>query len=575
MTQERNLYNISANAFLRRGSWFGIFMKPARFASPAKVGQWGTTDLFLGSRRTGAQHLADPMLMKLTPVHHGEKIAFRLHAEASELTVVTSYGRIRFTFADPSLILAKGENGLGLLLERDMEMHQMARRRGEKGWETAFGYVCSVVYDPLKGDIRMDAEWDYDRLSTPHVRGEVVPDENGEFLLAMEESEAFGRIRDAYPTYEEALADMTSEWEAFLEKQPLLAPEYAEDRAEAAYMTWSNLAGPAGLIRRDYLYMRSTDAASSWQMCQTAVALKNHLGTAVELLLNMLDRQGPNGQLPDFYSDARGAYLMVKPPLQGWALDILMREHDFSSEVPREKLERMYEGFSRYAVWFREYRGDGKNGLIRMEHGDETGSDDCPLFRNCLSVDAPSQNAHVALLYEKLGDLAGILGREEEKEAWHRDSRELIRLMTERFWNGERFTAFEHEHPEREIRVESINLYIPIVLGKRLPEEIVERMAEDLEEGRGYLSDAGFTTENLSSSPYTDVGAGRGKILPPDNILLATGLYAAGKRDLARRAAKLYCDGLKKRPGHFYAGGFVGSWAAAAFQILADLYSNG
>ena len=49
---------------------------------------------------------------------------------------------------------------------------------------------------------------------------------------------------------------------------------------------------------------------------------------------------------------------------------------------------------------------------------------------------------------------------------------------------------------------------------------------------------------------------------------------APGKTEQAKRAAKIFCDGLGKVPNYYYAGGFIGTWAAAAFQILANLYSN-
>ncbi len=574
MSEKKNLFNISSNAFLRRGAWFGIFMKPQRFASPAKVGQRGTTDLFIGTRRTGAIHLTDPMLMNLVPMHHGVRVPFSIHAEAEELTVLTDYGRIRFCFAEPSLILAKGENGLSLLLTRDMEMHQMARKRGSRGFETAYGYVCSIVWNVISGGLDLNAEWDYEGLSTPQVRALVKPDDHGEFLLSIEESEAFGRIRDEYPSFDQALSDVRKDWEDFLSKQPELAPEYAQDRREAAYMTWSNLVRPAGLVKRPYIYMRSADPASAWQMCQNAVVLKNNLPIAVELLLNMLDRQAGSGQLPDFFSDSRGAYLMIKPPMQGWALELLMRDHDLSTEVPQEKLVMLYEGYSRFSDWLQEYRGD-PDGILVMEHGDESGSDDSPLFKTTLAVDAPQQSACAALLYEKLGDLAKMIGRDEESGPWYEKSRALIARLVERFWNGKRFVAYDHYDPRRVIDVESIQFYYTLILGKRLPQEIIDRMAADLEEGAGYLSDAGFTTENLRNSPYSEVGAGRGKILPADQMIVTTGLYMAGKEDQAKRAAKIFCDGLRKIPNYYYAGGFIGTWTAAAFQILANLYSNG
>ena len=49
-----------------------------------------------------------------------------------------------------------------------------------------------------------------------------------DFLLAIEEFEEFGRVRDSYPTYEEGLKNVTEDWESFLKGQPKLAPEYQE-----------------------------------------------------------------------------------------------------------------------------------------------------------------------------------------------------------------------------------------------------------------------------------------------------------------------------------------------------------
>ena len=79
---------------------------------------------------------------------------------------------------------------------------------------------------------------------------------------------------------------------------------------------------------------------------------------------------------------------------------------------------------------------------------------------------------------------------------------------------------------------------------------------------------------NLKDSPYTKVGSGLGKILPADQIIVTTGLYMAGKEEQAKQAAKVFCDGLGKVPNYYYAGGFVGTWTAAAFQIVVNLYSN-
>lgn len=572
---EKDTFNLNNNAFLRAGAWFGIIGKPQRFASAADIGQWGATDLFLWSRRGGVSSLGTNELMQLIPVYKGEKIAYSVTVKPTELTVNTDFGKIRFCFASPSLMMVKGENGLGLMLWRKMEMHQMARRRGEKGFETAYGYVCSIVYNPVRGSIDMDADWDFDSLSMPLVKGEVKPDENGEFLLSIEESTHFGRIRAAYPSYEEALADVTKAWNAYFAARPALAAEYADDREETAYLTWSHLASPAGLSKRPLLFMRQSGVASSWQLCETAVVLKNDLPLAVELLCNSLDLQGPTGQIPDTYSDQSAECTRFKPPIQGWALEMLMQTHDLQKEVPAETLTYLYEGYSRWADWFTKYRDDDGDGIPQMEHGDETGNDDSPLFLHTYCVDAPELSAFLALLYEKLGDLAGLIGRDAEKEAWYARSKELIDKMIKLFWNGERFIAREHENHDNIIDVKALEFYRPILLGKRLPPEILDKLTADLMEEGHYLSIAGFTVEDMSDSPYSTLGTGRGKILPSDNILIITGLYLAGKKAEAKIAAKKYIEGFRKVGTMYYSGGFIGSWAPAAWQILADLCCNG
>ncbi|MBQ6602906.1 MAG: hypothetical protein IJH99_05860 [Eubacterium sp.] len=568
-------FNMGLNAFNRAGSWFGIFVRPSRFASGATVGDWGCSDIFINTRRGSVIKLKSNLLLQLIPVHHGEIIPFAVSATPTELIVRTAYGTIKCTFAETSLIMIKGENGLGLRLECDTEMHDFVRKRGEKGWECGFRYVCGMVFNPVKGSMKMDSRWDYERLLTTDMRGEVMPDGNGEFLLAVEEFTQTGAVRAEYPTYEEALADVTADWESFLEKQPPLSGEFEGMREKAAYITWSHLVSPSGHIKRPYLYMYPAMAASSWQMCENAVCLKNNLPLAVELLLNMIDRQSDKGQLPDFYDDVRVWDRCFKPPIQGWALDILMREHDLKKEVPKDKLVYMYEGFGKWAEWFMKYRDDDEDGIPQYEHGDETGNDDSPLFKYSSKVELPELCAFIALLYEKLGDLAVIVDRPEESEAWYEKSRVLIDKMIKTFWNGERFvgrTFGDH----RVIDGTSLHFYRPLVLGKRLPPEILEKMTADLAEEGGYLTPYGYMAERLTSIDYSRSAFGRGAITSSDNILIITALYYAGKTDLAREVAGRFCRGIMGIDTPFWPAqiGFPGTWGACAFQIMANMYCN-
>ena len=90
-----------------------------------------TSRLYIGTRRG---NIPDPPnngndLFRIAPCYQGEKVGFAVHTSAEELTLTTAYGKIRICFADPSLMMIRGENGLGLKLEKNMPPHDSMRRR--------------------------------------------------------------------------------------------------------------------------------------------------------------------------------------------------------------------------------------------------------------------------------------------------------------------------------------------------------------------------------------------------------------------------------------------------------------
>ncbi len=506
----------------------------------------------------------------------GHKVPYSLLTTPTELLIRTQHGNVRVCFPEENLMLLRTENGLGIRIDGDLTAHEMMKPRGERSWEAVFLRTASLVFTPWKGKAEICADWDWEKLSTPTVKGDFLPDGSGELLLSVEEFDHAGVERGSLYSYEEGLARVRGEWERFLEKQPKLDAHYAEEREKAAWMTWTHLMSPSGRIKRPFMYMGATFCASEWQMCENAVVLKNDLPVAIELMLNMLDWQSPEGQLPDLYGDGRAVLGQVKPPIQGWALDILMREHDFSREVPRDKLEWMYEGYSRWADWFLLYRDHDHDGIPCYEHGDETGNDGTAVTRETHMVELPDLCAFLALLYEYLGKIGQILGRDrDETDAWFEKSRDMIDKMIRTFWNGERFIGLT-EGTHRVIDTKAILFYRPLVLGRRLPQEIIDRMAADLSEEGNYLSPYGLLSQSLTSADFSMNGYGNGGPSASENLLIATGLYAAGKTELAKRIARRFCDGIKQGGSPFFAvmPGFMGSWGAAGFQILANLACN-
>ncbi len=567
----KSIYSVGTQVFTRAGSYLGVAAKPFRHAKPQDMGRWGTSDIFLATGRGGANGgRTGSLCMQLRPMHHGVRVPFAVQGGPTELKLLTAYGDVRFCFAETGLLLIKGENGLGLCMEADLDLHRIFRRRKGQSWESTHGTCCCLVYTPVVGTLELTAPYDMDKLSTPQVRGEVFPDENGEFLFAVEESRELGIVRDAYPDYDTGLRSAEADWERFLAAMPQL-PGRAEGRERAAFQLWSLLTDPSGRAAHRQIWRDFGHVADSFQSCLCAAALSFDLPLAMDLLLSQLDEQSPDGQIPVFFDDSRGLTQTVVPPAQGWALDCLMRSHDLEKEVPAETLETLYRGLSKCAAWYDAFRDGDGSGLPGYEGGEECGLEGTPIFSAHCVAALPDLSAFLALLEEKLGDLAGMTGRGGEAEAWYARSRARIARMIERFWDGTRFVGYAADGAL--LRSESLLFYRPLILGARLPAEIVEAMAEDLSEGNGYLTPAGFLSQRMTSPDYDPLRVGSGRIVPMENALVATGLMQAGKADAAREAAARWCGALLQPVSPVWPAerGFPGSLTAAAFTLLAGL----
>ncbi len=568
--QPSSVFNPATQVFTRAGSYLGVAAKPFRHAKMQDIGRWGTSDLYLVTARGGtAGAPGSELCMKLRPMHDGVRIPYAIQAGPAELTLLTAYGVIRFCFAEPSLLLIKGENGLALALEADMELHKVLRRRGAHSWESTHPACCCLVYTPVAGTLRMDAPYDMDKLCTPQVRGILSPDDQGGFLLAVEEFREFGYVRGVYPDYDDGLRDAAEDWERYLSKQPPI-PCFSAGRERAAYQTWSLLTDASGRTKRRQIQRDFGHAADVFQSCLCAAALSGDLSLAMELLLGQLDQQSPDGQLPVFCDDTRGLFQTVVPPAQGWALECLMRRHDLAKEVSAAQLSALYEGLSRWARWYDAFRCCG--GLPCYESAEESGLEGCPIFDARPAAALPDLCAFLALLEEKLGDLAKMLDRGAEAENWYVCSRTRIDRMIGTYWNG---THFVGRDPGSGAPLESgsLLLYRPLILGSRLPAPLIDAMAEDLSEGNGFLTPAGFLTQRMTSRDYSPLRPGSGRITPLESALVTTGLFWAGKTELAREAARRYCGALLQPVSPVWPAerGFSGSVTAAAFQLLAAL----
>ncbi|MBR4702714.1 MAG: hypothetical protein IKO91_02620 [Oscillospiraceae bacterium] len=572
----QSFYPVTGNFFKRRGAWFGLSVTASAY---------GMAALHLATFHGGATRAKDGnKLIDLWPTYEGRRVPFVVQAEADELTLLTRYGNVRFTFAGPTLLMAEGDKGMGLHFEKDMEQHETVKPRKNGAWEAAFRWTCSMLFQGLEGSgITFRPYWDWERLSSGNVKADTVPGPEGHFTLAMEEFTHAAFPRENYPTYSEARESMKADWEGFLAQMPAFPEPYEKGRIQAAYTLWSYLTAPTMGIDHTMIVMIGQEIASQWQMCQNAVALEPHLDISLDLLLSPLDRVSPYGQFSDLYNDATCVPQMIKPPVHGWALKQLMARRDLKKEVLADKLETLYKAVSDWGNWFLLCRDEDGDGLPAYEHGDETGFDDCTLFIDHMQMASPDLSAYLVLLYEALGDLALLLGKKDEAGDWERKSKELLDRMIGEMWDGKHFVGIVPWTHEKVFSGSLIH-YIPVVLGDRLPPEILDKLAADLTEEGVFLSPWGLSTERMDSDWFEATGRSisRGNIVPPSMLFICAGLLGSRRRDAGRLITERYLSALSTQGMPFLIHpmlgnvfGFAGgSWPACAYTILGRLLSE-
>jgi hypothetical protein len=250
--------------------------------------------------------------------------------------------------------------------------------------------------------------------------------------------------------------------------------------------------------------------------------------------------------------------------------------------------------------WFilRDRDGDG---IPSYMHADESGWDDASIFRKGMPTSTPDLCAFLVLMFEAIAKLASRMGKHEEAEAYGVRSKELLDAMIKVYWNGDKFVCFMDTTREI-VDEESIAVYQPIILGKRLPEQIRRKIGEAVGNADTFFMPAGFASESQQSR-YYDVTWGSfmlGTILAPVQLMMTVGLYNAGEKEVALKNAYNWCEHSLKvgpqtivqsppqkdpRPTGFkpvlppFKGGrmmpgFYSSWGAAVFLVLGAMLYN-
>ncbi len=440
-----------------------------------------------------------------------------------------------------------------------------------------YGCRVNVVLEALRGTMEVADTWD-GANSTGFAA--VFGAAEGPFEAAMELYRGPSRAqREHGMPFEDCAARWQRSFAEYLAKTVAVPAPYEEARRWAAYLNWSSIVAPEGLMGRRGMYMSKNWMTNiwSWDHCFNAMALAYaNPELAWEQIMVMFDRQDPSGALPDSFNNSAEVWMFCKPPIHGWAIR-WMFAHNPAFGI--EHIRQIYQPLCRWTDWWFRERDFDRDGMPQYHHGNDSGWDNSTVFAQGVPVESPDLGAFLILQMDVLADFAGQLGLVEEAAQWQARSDRLLGLFAEHFVLPDGRLTARLSGSHRTVENQSLLPYLALVLGPRLPDAVRRQAVEHLRQS-GLITPYGLATEAPQSPCYQPDGYWRGPIWAPSSMLMIDGLAACGETELARTLARAFADlcasqgfaeNFDALTGHWLRDPAY-TWTSSVFLMLAHEY---
>ncbi len=455
---------------------------------------------------------------------------------------------------------------------------------GQDRWEiNSFSNRMRYMLYCTEGSVLMDAPWSAQQKRSAQIIADLLPDPSSLVCEAVLEEfrTAWQGISLLGNTIESA-DRLRDDFDSFLSGIPETPEDYENTRKLAAYLNWSSVVSPAGHLQRPAMFMSKGIMSNlwSWDNCFNACAMVyGHPSFAWDQLMIPIDHQDMSGSLPDSVNDTDIVWNYCKPPVQGWALNRMMKRTKW---INRYLLADIYPKLCLWTDWWFEYRDDDDDGIPQYNHGNDSGWDNATVFDEGGPVESPDLSAYLVLMMDCLSEIAGLLGRRDQSDSWRSRSDELLKKLLAHSWRSDHFVS-PRSGDHHVADGDSLINYVPIILGKRLPEDVFQSLVAGLKQPDRFLTPHGLATESTKSPYYEADGYWRGPIWAPPMMFVIDGLVDIGEDQLACELSKSFCDMISKSGFAENFDALTGkglrdpayTWTSSVFLILAhELLTN-
>lgn len=545
-------FNINEVPFSRYGSWLSFSWIEGKFAE--KIGVEGL--VFRTVRDCGF----NSEMFTLQLVKENKVIPFETIATPEKLRIQSQEGYVDICMSEPKIVRYVG-NGVTLRLTA----------RPRKGFEyifpyddnqyviNAFGARLRLALTPLDGKISVDAPWMI--KSVERFILDFVPNEDGIFDMVMQEYKNKWPKTEYTKSFDECVENVANEFDSWLAKQPEVPDEYKEQKELASYVNWSCMVDAEDQIKRPSMLMSKNWMTNvwSWDHCFNSIALSYHYPElAWDQFVTLFDHQDSNGAIPDSINNIKPVWNFLKPPIHGWTLKKLID----NGVVDDQKLKAVYEPLCRWTNWWMNERDYDQDGIPQYDHGNDSGWDNCTLFKLRPPIEAPDLPTFLIIQMEVLSEVAEKLGKHADVKYWAKASKDLFNKFMEHSRVGNKLVTLQ-SRTHKVVPNNCLLSFMPLLLGDRLPAEVTKELVNGLKK-EGYITEWGLATENPNSPDYISDGYWLGPIWAPSTMLLVEGLNVSGEVELAKSISEKFAKMCKK-------SGFAENYDALTGEGLRDL----
>ena len=502
-------------------------------------------NMYLSLCRGNLPHVDRPSLMKITPVIEGEEVPFTYTCTPSRLTIKTKTGTIEFAYQTAQVIRVR-VNGVAVRISYSPRIHEAGCVHADGVIEIGFSRIGKLSFVPISGRTENDVQWNFSKVCPSPYNIDLLPAKDGKAgEIAIHEYTSNTLPCKVYPSFDEVAGCMSEAFRRFGENYAEVPAVYKDMGEKAKYMVWHSQLGPYGTLKDTMIYMHKLfiNRAYGWQQCFHAMAMEKNVREAWRLLNVFFDYQNECGGVPDSISDlSQISWATTKPPLFGYAVCYIL-DNFGTSDLRSNDFASLFTKLAAYTKWWFTHRDHSGTGVPAYYHPDESGYDEATLFNEGLPIVAPDLQAYIVMCCEACSRLAELSGFESEAETWRAESKRVLDYLVDTLWDGEQFLAYL---PAKKMMYKcgSLAQLQPIMLGSRLPQEIIDILAKRIFDSEEFLTAYGLASENLKSEKLVMRSYTRGAVISPTQMLIINGLYDAGRKESAQMLAIRYLNAL-------------------------------